>query len=174
MDTDQLGADLGDHPTENDRRRRTAVWFLVLGLVAVGVGVPWSIRYFNPPPGQDSAPAGVGMLPGGLTGLGVLFLCFGLALLVAAARSRGAGITLYERGIVLHRDGTARAIRWPEIARVQRQGVERRGSGHELGVDFRCVLHLTDGRHVAFTSYTREATLPADRIEAALEGGTPT
>ena len=167
MDTDQLGADLGDHPTENDRRRRTAVWFLGLGLVAVGAGVPWSIRSSGLPP------AGGGMLPGALTGLGVLFLCFAAALLVAAARSRGASITLYERGIALRRGGTTRAIRWPEIARVQRQGAARRGSGHELGVDFRCVLHLIDGGHVAFTSYTREATLLADRIEAALEPGTP-
>lgn len=177
METEQLGKRLDEYPTENDRRRRTAWGFLIVAAVGLGFGVPWTIWYFATPWGPSSVDprhwSGSGMLPGGLTALGALFLCFAVILFVRAARTRGERFEVYEQGLVHRRADAVSVIRWSDITSVQLQGAEQTGGPHMLGIDFRCVLRLADGRRFVFNSYTSEAPVLAKQIDAAVNHGTP-
>jgi hypothetical protein len=159
---DAWGPRLSDHPTENGRRRTTATRIAVVSGAVLAVGVPFSIWFYGRPwrgVGPDPRNSLGGSWALGIVVIAVLFLCFAIGLFVAAARSRGARITVHDQGIVHHHGGVDTPVRWTAIARVQPQGAERPGHiSHRLGIDYRCVVHLTDGRRIAFTSYTRDAT----------------
>ncbi|MQA08609.1 MAG: hypothetical protein GEU98_08660 [Pseudonocardiaceae bacterium] len=177
METEQLGKRVAEHWTDNGRRRRTAVGFLVLAAIGLTAGVPLSIAYFAGPWGSVAEDprhwAGSGLLPGGLVALGLVGLAFGLPLLVKTIRSKGECFEVYEQGIVHRVAGTASMIRWSDIVSVRLQGVERTGGPHTLGIDFQCVLRLTDHRRLKFNTFTTEAPVLAAGVDAAVNQGTP-
>lgn len=109
MDIEHLGEPVGLHPTDNDRRRRTAVGILVVAAVALGIGVPLSIWHFTAPWGTAEEAASrrsFSQFIGGVTALGVMALVFGIPLLMKALRTRDESYSLHERGFV-HRLGEA-------------------------------------------------------------------
>jgi hypothetical protein len=177
VELEQLGKRVDEHPTENDRRRRTALGFLIVAAVGLGLGVPWTIWYFAVPWGPVSEDprnwSGSGMLPGGLVALGAICLCFAVVLFVRAAQTRGERFEVYEQGLVHRRADAVSVIRWSDLTSVHPQGAELTGGPHMLGIDFRCVLRLADGRRLVFNSYTTEATMLAEQIDAAVNHGTP-
>jgi hypothetical protein len=163
-----LGSELSDHPTENGRRNAAATRILVVALAVIVVGVPWCVWFYGRPwrgAGPDPRNTLVGGIPVGIVALAVLAVLAALLLYGAAVRSRGDRITVHERGIIHRHAGTETVLPWAAITRVQPQGYERpQHISHRLGIDYRCVLHLADGRRLAFTSYTREATALAKHI----------
>ena len=177
MEPEQLGNRVDEYPTENGRRRRTALGFLIVAAVGLGLGAPLTIWYFAAPWGPVSEDSrhwsGSGMLPGGLVALGAICLCFAVILFVRAARTRGERFEVYEQGLVHRRADAVSVIRWSDITSVQLQGAELTGGPHMLGIDFRCVLRLADGRRVVFNSYTLQAPMLAEQIDAAVNHGTP-
>jgi len=64
-------------------------------------------------------------------------------------------------------------IRWSDIVSVRPQGTERTGGPHIFGIDFQCVLRLTGGRRLKFTTFTDDAVMLATQIDAAVNQGTP-
>lgn len=177
MDTERLGQRIGEHRTDNARRRRTAAVFLVVAAVGLGIGVPLSIVFFADPwrvaAADPSAWSRLGWLPGGLVALGLLGLCFGGPLWTKAARTKGERFEVYEHGMVHHVADDASLIRWSDIVSVRAYGVEKSGGPHHLGIDFYCVLRLTDGRRLKFTTYTADVPVLAATIDAAVTQGTP-
>ena len=167
-----LGARLSDHPTENRRHHAAAAQIAVVAGAVIAVGVPFSIWFYGRPwrgVGPDPRNSLVGGVPVGIVAVAVLSLCAAAALVVAAARSRGDTIVVYERGIVRRHGRAEITLPWAAVARVQPQGAERPAHiSHRLGIDYRCVLHLADGRRIAFTSYTKEATALTRRIADSL------
>lgn len=172
METEQLGKRVAEHQTDNGRRRRTAAGFLVVAAIGLGAGVPLSVTYFTEPWGSAAEDprhwSGSGLLPGGLVGLGLMCLCFGGLLLVRAVRTKGESLEVYEQGIVYRVADTVSVIRWSDIASVCLQGAERTGGPHLLGIDFQCVMRLTDHRQLKFNTYTTDAPTLAAQIDAAV------
>jgi hypothetical protein len=176
VEDELLGKRVAQHRTDNGRRRRIAVAFLVAAGVGLVAGVPLSIAYFAVPWGPTSEDprnwSGLGLLSGGLVGLGLLFGCFGFALLAKAVRTKDETFEVYEQGIV-HRVGDAVAvISWSDISSVRLHGSEQTGGPHYLGIDFYCVLRLTNGRRLKFNTYTSDAPTLAAKIDAAVNRGT--
>ncbi|WP_143532603.1 hypothetical protein [Saccharothrix sp. ALI-22-I] len=169
METEQLGKRVGEHRTDNGRRRRAAVAFLAVAAIGLGAGVPLSIVFFTDP----TATAQSGALPGGLVALGLVCLCFGCSLWTKAVRTKGAFFEVYEHGIVHHVGGAVSVIRWSDIVSVRPYGVEKTGGPHVLGIDFYCVLRLNDRRRLKFNTYTADAPKLAATIDAAVNRGTP-
>jgi hypothetical protein len=152
------------------------VGFLVVAAIGLGAGVPLSITYFTEPWGSTAEDSRnwsrSGMVPGGLVALGLVCLCIGMPLLAKAVRTKGECFELYEQGIVHRVADTVSVIRWSDIASVRLQGVEKTGGPHLLGIDFQCVLRLTDRRRLKFNTYTIDAPTLAAKIDAAVNRGT--
>jgi len=176
MEAERLGERVAEFRTDNDRRRKTALVLLIVAAIGLGIGVPLSFTYFEDPwgpAGEDPRyRSGAGWLPGGLVALGLMFLLIGVPLLAKAIRTKGESYELYELGIRHRVAGSVSVIGWSDIASVRPQGVERTGGPHHLGIDFQCVLRLTDGRKLKFNTYTADASELAAKIDAAVNGGT--
>jgi hypothetical protein len=168
-----LGALIGEHPVDNQRRTRIGLGLTGAGAVALAIGVPLFIADVNRPLGPGEPPgSGADRVIGGLIGVGSLaFLC-GVVLLIRVLQTRGHAIRLYERGIVRRAGDTEEATPWAEIAEVRLQGTEANRGGHLVGIDFRCAVRLHDGRRFAFSSHTTGATALATALRDAVHNGT--
>ncbi len=167
MNATDLGTLVGRYPVDNKRRSTLGLAYTTGGLVALVAGIVVMLAQDESPtvPGQP-AHTWIETLIGGLLGLGVLGLLFGVVLLIRAAQTRGHAIDLYEHGLVRHRGDAAEAIPFGAIADVVIQGnpVNRGG----LGINFRCVVRLTEGSQFAFSSHTTNAVELAERLQAAV------
>lgn len=169
-----LGALIGQYPVDNKRRGNHGLVLTGAGVVLLAVGVPLLIADLNRPLGPGERPgAALDMVLGGIVGLGVLALPFGVVLLIRALHTRGHAIHLHERGILVCTAGGGEPIPWDDISTVRIQGTEQNRAGHYLGIDFRCVIRLHSGRNIAFSSHTTNATELATALSAAVNDGTP-
>jgi hypothetical protein len=171
--TDDLGRLLSEHPTDNSRRTRIATIALVIGGLALLIGIPLNIRYFATPWGSAAEDprywSGSGMLEVGLIVVGVFGLVVGGLLLAMASRSKGERFDLYERGITHHHGDAVETIPWSDIESVEQRGMKVVSAVPRLpGVEYRCVLKLRDGRQLGFGTYTKDAFSLADRIQVTL------
>ena len=169
MHTTDLGALVGRYPVDNKRRRVLGLAYTIGGAAALAVGIPMMLSDTDRPmlPGEPAYRA-IEMVIGGLLGLGGLAVLIGVVLLIRAAQTRGHAIDLHEHGIVRHARGAAEAIPWRDIAQVVRQGNPQNRGG--LGINFRCVVRLNDGRQFAFSSHTTRAIELAERLQTAVHG----
>ncbi|KAB8164290.1 hypothetical protein FH609_013905 [Streptomyces sp. 3MP-14] len=160
-----LGARVGEHPTDNARRRTAVVWSLLVGVVGVAAGIPILLATFD----RDDTSTGSNVLPGAVLGIGLLGLGFGLTRLVALVRGRGEMFVLYQGGLVHQRLGRRRVIGWPDIASVRQKG-PRPPLAYALGNDVDLRVRLRDGGRLRVTGYTRNAQELAQALAQAAPG----
>jgi hypothetical protein len=167
-----LGALIREYPVDNKRRRTNGLIMLGAGILGFAVGIPLLIADLNRTygPGQRPSP-GPDFLVGAPLAIGLLGTVFGVIMLIRALQTRGSAIHVHERGILRRTGGTEQQIPWSDIASVRLQGVERKGLGNALGIDFRCAVQLSNGRRFAFTSHTTNAAELAATLDSAVNKG---
>lgn len=160
----ELGATVDRYVTDNNRRGRTALVALLIGVVATGVSVPLVIAQIE----------GLVRLAGGLTGLlcsaGVVGLWLGITRGFGYFDRRGETFTLCEGGLVHDYAGKTRVIAWDEIAEAEDCGTDST-LNRALGRDVYCPIKLKGGGKVIITGLTQDALLLADAVEQAVHEG---
>lgn len=157
-----LGAWIGDHPTDNARRRTAVVWSLVVAVVGIAAGVPILLATFD----RDDTSTGSNVLPGAVLGVGLLGLGFGLARLLALVRSGGEVFALHQGGLVHQQAGRRRVIAWADVVSVRNRS-SRQPLAYALGNDIDLRVRLRDGGRLRITGYTRDAEALARALAEA-------
>jgi hypothetical protein len=178
----ELGVPIGEFATDNRRRIWTAVGALVVGLIALGIGLGSIIEFeFVLGPDVPGGAPNLGPAPAVLAGLGIAGVGFGVILAVMGVRHRGESFALYEQGLVRTVAGRELVLRWADISTVRVVDVRARRTvrpalsrwvSRMVGGDLVCVLTLRSGGRLRFNDFTADARGLADRVRAAVEDGT--
>ncbi|MFJ2864415.1 hypothetical protein [Kitasatospora sp. NPDC087314] len=141
---DELGPVVSRHPVANGKRWVNALW-------ALGIGVPlgW-LGLWGATSGGDDASAGANKAVGVLIGLGLAG--FYLAATQALRAVRGGSAEYFEvreHGMVHGSRRGPTAFAWDRVTAITiRTGERDTALSRQLGVGYRCVLRLADGRRV--------------------------
>lgn len=90
--------------------------------------------------------------------LGVLFPAVGAAMLVGSYRERGLRFEVFEDGIVEHRGGKQRRVRWEDVVSITSDVRQANRRGDREKASERHVLHSRTGIELVFTTGVDDLT----------------